>query len=158
MIIIFDSFSFQYFSIHSTWLFFSKLTLKGVYGDILKVKIMYNRRDNALMQFKCYEQAFNAVSKMDKVKLFDKIISVGLSKFPEIQIPIKNVSYIFIYLLSLGQLFSIFIFNFEKDGGLAKDYSTSPLHRFKKPGSKNFFNIFAPNSTLHLSNISYVYY
>ena len=30
----------------------------GVYGDILKVKIMYNRRDNALMQFKTYEQAF----------------------------------------------------------------------------------------------------
>jgi hypothetical protein len=52
---------------------------------------MYNRRDNALMQFKCYEQALNAVSKMDKVKLFDKVISVGLSKFPEIQIPLKNV-------------------------------------------------------------------
>ena len=32
---------------------------KGVYGDILKVKIMYNRRDNALMQFKSYEQALN---------------------------------------------------------------------------------------------------
>lgn len=107
-------------------------TLFGVYGDILKVKIMYNRRDNALMQFKSYEQALNAVSKMDKVKLFDKVISVGMSKFPEIQIPIKN------------------------DGGLAKDYSTSPLHRFKKPGSKNFFNIFAPNLTLHLSNISQV--
>lgn len=107
-------------------------TLFGVYGDILKVKIMYNRRDNALMQFKSYEQALNAVSKMDKIKLFEKVISVGMSKFPEIQIPIKN------------------------DGGLAKDYSTSPLHRFKKPGSKNFFNIFAPNLTLHLSNISQV--
>lgn len=79
---------------------------------------MYNRRDNALMQFKSYEQALNgtllrlnlikslcsgsivnpfsflnvAVSKMDKVKLFDKVISVGMSKFPEIQIPIKNVN------------------------------------------------------------------
>lgn len=78
---------------------------------------MYNRRDNALMQFKSYEQALNgkkiiyeceilsknlqilisfyqflAVSKMDKVKLFEKVISVGISKFPEIQIPIKNVS------------------------------------------------------------------
>jgi hnRNP-L/PTB/hephaestus splicing factor len=105
-------------------------TLFGVYGDILKVKIMYNRRDNALMQFKSCEQALNAVNKMDKVKLFDHIVSVGLSKFPEIQIPIKN------------------------DGGLAKDYITSPLHRFKKPGSKNFFNIYAPNQTLHLSNIS----
>lgn len=107
-------------------------TLFGVYGDILKVKIMYNRRDNALMQFKTYDQALNAVSNMNQVKLFDKIVSVQFSKFPEIQIPIKN------------------------DGGLAKDYSTSPLHRFKKPGSKNFYNIFAPNATLHLSNIAQV--
>jgi len=105
-------------------------TLFGVYGDILKVKIMYNRRDNALMQYKNYEQALNAVSKMNNVKLFDRVIQVGLSKFPEISLPIKN------------------------DGGLAKDYTNSPLHRFKKPGSKNFFNIFPPNTTLHLSNIA----
>jgi hypothetical protein len=72
-------------------LFFSTSTNQGVYGDILKVKIMYNRRDNALMQFKSYEQAMNAVTKMDKVKLFDKVLSVGMSKFPEIQIPVKNV-------------------------------------------------------------------
>jgi hypothetical protein len=75
-----------------------------------------------------------------------------MSKFPEIQIPIKNVmmikSYLFFWFLF------IFLFFFIKDGGLAKDYNNSPLHRFKKPGSKNFFNIFPPNSTLHLSNIS----
>lgn len=78
---------------------------------------MYNRRDNALMQYKSYDQALNgnfhtqskvyiinnffndfcflfliAVTKMDKVKLFDKVVSVGLSKFPEIQIPLKNVN------------------------------------------------------------------
>lgn len=81
---------------------------------------MYNRRDNALMQYKTYDQALNgktykyiqfnriligykiknnkiflAVTKMDKVKLFDKIVSVGLSKFPEIQIPLKNVIFKF---------------------------------------------------------------
>ena len=39
------------------------------------------------------------------------------------------------------------------DSGLTKDFSTSPLHRFKKPGSKNFNNIFPPSPTLHLSNI-----
>lgn len=27
------------------------------------------------------------------------------------------------------------------------------MHRFKKPGSKNYQNIFPPSSTLHLSNI-----
>ena len=34
-----------------------------------------------------------------------------------------------------------------------QDYTNSPLHRFKKPGSKNFHNIFAPSTVLHLSNI-----
>ncbi|MFH4978711.1 hypothetical protein AB6A40_005420 [Gnathostoma spinigerum] len=29
----------------------------------------------------------------------------------------------------------------------------SPLHRFKKPGSKNYMNIYPPSATLHLSNI-----
>ncbi|XP_072723084.1 polypyrimidine tract-binding protein 2 isoform X7 [Ciconia boyciana] len=39
------------------------------------------------------------------------------------------------------------------DQGLTKDFGNSPLHRFKKPGSKNFQNIFPPSATLHLSNI-----
>ncbi|CAB1351938.1 unnamed protein product, partial [Coregonus sp. 'balchen'] len=41
----------------------------------------------------------------------------------------------------------------QEDQGLTKDFSGSPLHRFKKPGSKNFQNIFPPSATLHLSNI-----
>jgi polypyrimidine tract-binding protein 2 len=36
---------------------------------------------------------------------------------------------------------------------LTKDYANSPLHRFKRPGSKNYQNIHAPSHTLHLSNI-----
>ena len=39
------------------------------------------------------------------------------------------------------------------DGGLTKDFANSPLHRFKKPGSKNYANVFPPSATLHLSNI-----
>ena len=40
--------------------------------------------------------------------------------------------------------------------GLTKDFTNSPLHRFKKPGSKNYNNIFPPGAVLHLSNIPYV--
>ncbi len=40
--------------------------------------------------------------------------------------------------------------------GLTKDFTNSPLHRFKKPGSKNYNNIFPPGTVLHLSNIPYV--
>jgi len=43
-------------------------------------------------------------------------------------------------------------FNLQ-DAGLTKDYTNSPLHRFKKPNSKNYHNIFPPSATLHLSNI-----
>jgi hypothetical protein len=41
----------------------------------------------------------------------------------------------------------------QPDAGLTRDYSHSTLHRFKKPGSKNYMNIYPPSSTLHLSNI-----
>jgi len=46
----------------------------------------------------------------------------------------------------------IMLFLMQEDG-LTEDYTSSPLHRFKKPGSKNYQNIFAPSATLHLSNI-----
>lgn len=42
--------------------------------------------------------------------------------------------------------------------GLTKDFTNSPLHRFKKPGSKNYNNIYPPGTVLHLSNIPYVKY
>ena len=41
----------------------------------------------------------------------------------------------------------------QPDAGLTKDYANSGLHRFKKPGSKNYQNIYPPSPTLHLSNI-----
>jgi polypyrimidine tract-binding protein 2 len=41
----------------------------------------------------------------------------------------------------------------QPDAGLTKDFVNSSLHRFKKPGSKNYQNIYPPSSTLHLSNI-----
>ena len=51
----------------------------------------------------------------------------------------------------------LIMFQLPKDGqpdaGLTKDYANSGLHRFKKPGSKNYQNIYPPSATLHLSNI-----
>ncbi|KAF3834758.1 hypothetical protein F7725_027316 [Dissostichus mawsoni] len=74
---------------------------RGVYGDVMRVKILFNKKENALVQMSDCTQA------------------------------------------QLG----------HEDQGLTKDYSNSPLHRFKKPGSKNYSNIFPPSATLHLSNI-----
>lgn len=68
---------------------------------------------------------------MDKLKVYGKNIRVMLSKHQSVQMPKEG----------------------QPDAGLTKDYTQSPLHRFKKPGSKNYQNIYPPSSTLHLSNI-----
>lgn len=72
-----------------------------------------------------------AMSHLNGQRLHGKAMRVTMSKHQTVQLPREG----------------------QEDQGLTKDYSSSPLHRFKKPGSKNFQNIFPPSATLHLSNI-----
>ncbi|CAI5796622.1 tract-binding 3 isoform X1 [Podarcis lilfordi] len=105
--------------------------LFGVYGDVHRVKIMFNKKENALVQMADATQAQLAMNHLNGQKLYGKVLRVTLSKHQTVQLPREG----------------------QEDQGLTKDYSNSPLHRFKKPGSKNFQNIFPPSATLHLSNI-----
>ena len=73
----------------------------------------------------------SAMSHLNGQRLYGKAVRVTLSKHSSVQLPREG----------------------HEDQGLTKDYGSSPLHRFKKPGSKNYSNIFPPSSTLHLSNI-----
>lgn len=75
-------------------------------------------------------QAAVAISYLDKVKLFGSVLRCTASKHAVVQLPKEG-----------------------QDANLTKDFAGSPLHRFKKPGSKNYANIYAPSATLHLSNI-----
>ncbi|XP_018497605.1 polypyrimidine tract-binding protein 1 [Galendromus occidentalis] len=106
-------------------------TLFGVYGDVIRVKIMFNKKDSALIQMAEPQQAHVAMTHLDKIKLFGKQLRVTPSKHHMVQLPKEG----------------------QPDAGLTKDYISSPLHRFKKPGSKNYQNIYPPSATLHLSNI-----
>ncbi|KFP91122.1 Polypyrimidine tract-binding protein 1, partial [Apaloderma vittatum] len=105
--------------------------LFGVYGDVQRVKILFNKKENALVQMADGNQAQLAMSHLNGQKLHGKPIRITLSKHQTVQLPREG----------------------QEDHGLTKDYGNSPLHRFKKPGSKNFQNIFPPSATLHLSNI-----
>nr|CAD7197018.1 unnamed protein product [Timema douglasi] len=109
-------------------------TLFGVYGDVQRVKILYNKKDSALIQMSEPHQAHLAMTHMDKLRVFGKQIRVMPSKHQTVQLPKEG----------------------QPDAGLTKDYSNSALHRFKKPGSKNYQNIYPPSSTLHLSNIPFI--
>ncbi|POI28038.1 hypothetical protein CIB84_008212, partial [Bambusicola thoracicus] len=104
---------------------------EGVYGDVQRVKILFNKKENALVQMADGNQAQLAMSHLNGQKLHGKPIRITLSKHQTVQLPREG----------------------QEDQGLTKDYGNSPLHRFKKPGSKNFQNIFPPSATLHLSNI-----
>lgn len=74
---------------------------------------------------------FTAMNHLDKLRLWGKSIRVMASKHQAVQLPKEG----------------------QPDAGLTRDYSQNPLHRFKKPGSKNYQNIYPPSATLHLSNI-----
>lgn len=106
----------------------------GVYGDVIRVKILFNKKDSALIQMAEPQQAQLAMTHLDKIKLFGKQLRVTPSKHHMVQLPKEG----------------------QPDAGLTKDYISSSLHRFKKPGSKNYQNIYPPSATLHLSNIPYV--
>uniref|UniRef100_A0A8C5D5S3 Polypyrimidine tract-binding protein 1-like n=1 Tax=Gouania willdenowi TaxID=441366 RepID=A0A8C5D5S3_GOUWI len=103
----------------------------GVYGDVMRVKILFNKKENALVQMSDSTQAQLAMSHLSGQRLHGKPVRVTLSKHSSVQLPREG----------------------HEDQGLTKDYSSSSLHRFKKPGSKNYANIFPPSATLHLSNI-----
>ncbi|MEE6487555.1 hypothetical protein FKM82_014936 [Ascaphus truei] len=105
--------------------------LFGVYGDVHRVKILFNKKENALVQMADGNQSQLAMSHLNGQRLHGKPVRITVSKHQTVQLPREG----------------------QEDQGLTKDYSNSPLHRFKKPGSKNFQNIFPPSATLHLSNI-----
>jgi RNA recognition motif. (a.k.a. RRM, RBD, or RNP domain) len=71
------------------------------------------------------------MTHLDKLRIWSKQIRVMASKHQAVQLPKEG----------------------QPDAGLTRDYSQNPLHRFKKPGSKNYQNIYPPSATLHLSNI-----
>lgn len=73
------------------------------------------------------------MSHLNGQRLHGNVIRVMLSKHPVVQLPRGGAG--------------------QEEQVLTRDFSGSALHRFKKPGSKNFNNIFPPSATLHLSNI-----
>ncbi|CAF0727991.1 unnamed protein product [Adineta ricciae] len=94
------------------------------------VILVSNLNENVSM-FATPQQALVAHQNLDHINMFGKQIKVSFSKHQFVQMPKDGSS----------------------DMGLTKDFTNSPLHRFKKPGSKNYNNIHPPGNVLHLSNI-----
>ncbi|NXY45443.1 PTBP3 protein, partial [Ceuthmochares aereus] len=105
--------------------------LFGMYGDVHRVKIMFKKKEQALVQMADANQAQIAIKYLNGQRLYGKVLHATFSKHQTVQLPREGY----------------------EDQDLTKDYSNSPLHRYTKPGSRNFRNIVPPSATLHLSNI-----
>lgn len=142
----------------------------GLYGDVQRVKILFNKKDNALVQYAEPAQAqlgkrLRTVSDLrfqyNLLTLFSHPTSgqdqaVGKAdpcrwiEAPKCANAERGTAGTSMMGSPNSVCFTLLHF---QDAGLTKDYSQSPLHRFKKPGSKNYLNIYPPSATLHLSNI-----
>jgi len=106
--------------------------LFGVYGDVTRVKILYNKRDTALVQFASPQQAHLATLHLNRLPLYGKELNVSMSKHQDIQMPRGDQS--------------------PETASLTKDYSGSPVHRFKHRTTR-LKNISPPSQVLHISNL-----
>jgi hnRNP-L/PTB/hephaestus splicing factor len=108
-------------------------TLFGVYGDVLRVKILYNKRDTALIQFATPQQAQTAQIHLNRLFLHTKEINVNTSKHTEVALPQRDAEF--------------------ESASLTKDFTGSPVHRFRHRGARTTKNINPPSQVLHLSNL-----
>lgn len=105
-------------------------TLFGVVGDVLRVKIAFKNKSSALIQYREPAQAQLAVSHLNGVPLFGVNLHVQLSKHAAVSQPRS-----------------------EAEAAFTKDYTNSPLHRFKNAGSKNRAHVYPASQYLHISNL-----
>jgi len=108
-------------------------TLFGVYGDVIRVKILYTKRDTAMIQFANAQQAQTAQLHLNRLFLHSKEIGVNTSKHTEVALPPKDSD--------------------PELAALTKDYSGSPVHRFGRREARTMKNINPPSQVLHLSNL-----
>lgn len=81
----------------------------GTFGDIKIVKIMYSKRDTALIEYFTHEMALQALKLTHNVLYRDKKLKVTMSYHTSISLPRP----------------------FERNPDLYTDYSTCDHHRFK---------------------------
>jgi len=130
-------------------------TLFGVYGDVQRVKILYNKRDTALIQFLSPQSAYLAALHLNHLHLYGKQISVTPSKHVEVSLP-KAAGHPGQTQADAEQQLS----------GLTQDYTHSPIHRFRRTagaagtvGAGGGLGIHAksihpPSQVLHVSSLA----
>ncbi|CEG47458.1 polypyrimidine tract-binding [Plasmopara halstedii] len=105
-------------------------TLFGCFGDVLRIKIMFRKRDTALIQFVNEVHSTSALDHLDGVYVFGKKLRVDYSKHSSVSMPHADAD------------------RFEVENTL--DFSGSPLHRYRRRSPEEAVS---PCPLLHISGI-----
>lgn len=70
-----------------------------MYGDVIRVKILFNKKDNALVQMSDPTKAQLVINYLDKINLFGNVLKISLSKYLNVQMPKGIYQTIFIFKL-----------------------------------------------------------
>jgi len=104
-------------------------TLFGTCGDVVRVKILFNKRSSALIQFGDASHAQGCVQHFNGCPLFGQQLAVSLSKHSTVSAPSEK----------------------DTELGLCKEFSGSPLNRFS---GRSTPPVAGPSDVLHLANLS----
>eukprot|EP00276_Gloeochaete_wittrockiana_P001422 CAMPEP_0184675362 /NCGR_PEP_ID=MMETSP0308-20130426/87685_1 /TAXON_ID=38269 /ORGANISM="Gloeochaete witrockiana, Strain SAG 46.84" /LENGTH=457 /DNA_ID=CAMNT_0027123061 /DNA_START=582 /DNA_END=1955 /DNA_ORIENTATION=+ len=102
------------------------------YGNVVRIKILHNKRDHALIQLGDNIQSTTALNYLKHVVMFGRTIDVNYSKHPAIS---SNP-------------------DLSAQDTLKKDYTNSPLNRFVRNAQRNYKHICPPGPMIHLSNLA----
>ena len=61
-----------------------------MFGDVIRVKILFKNKSKALIQFRDAEQAATALKYLNGVQLFGKPLKIMPSNVSEVQMPTKD--------------------------------------------------------------------
>jgi polypyrimidine tract-binding protein 2 len=105
------------------------------YGNVMRVKILHNKPDHALVQMGDYYQASTAMHYLKGLTLWDKPVDINFSKHA--------------YINATSQ---------DPADPSCADYTNSPLNRFKfnqgtEKAQQIYKNMSGPVSLLHVSNL-----
>lgn len=69
-----------------------------MYGDVIRVKILFNKKDNALVQMSDPSQAQLVINYLDKINLFGNVLKISISKYSNVQMPKGDFFFFFDFL------------------------------------------------------------
>lgn len=116
-------------------------TLFGIYGDVLRVKILFHHPSSALIQLASPLHAEMCCQHLNHIVLYGRQITVTPSKYSEVEVPKSEAE------------------NMGRDRTpLTKEYLRSPAHRFRniKNNNTNTYlrNLHPLSTVLHVSSIA----